>query len=158
MGMWLQPSWEWASSKGINFSPVIVDISARIYNKTFCTWYRQRSHPQQRIKHATINRRCFTSCYSRSAVSHWRGYLWNLLSYGCGRSGDGGEVLGVSRRHRHGANDAISLRVLMGKSYALLRMRTLSISNAEGSLWSAARTNVVFTNSYVDNNSSLVSD
>jgi hypothetical protein len=38
---------------------------------------------------------------------------------------------GVSRGHRHGAQDAISLRVLMGKCYALLRIRPLSISCAE---------------------------
>jgi hypothetical protein len=32
---------------------------------------------------------------------------------------------------RHSAQDAISLRILMGKCYAFLRMRPLSISNAE---------------------------
>jgi hypothetical protein len=40
----------------------------------------------------------------------------------------------VSRGHEHGAQDAISLRVLMGKCCALLRMRPLSISCAEGSV------------------------
>jgi hypothetical protein len=56
----------------------------------------------------------------------------SLLSDGCGCSGHGGEVHGVSRGHKHGAQDAISLRVLIGKCYALLRMKTLSISCAEG--------------------------
>jgi hypothetical protein len=68
----------------------------------------------------------------------WRGFpvghLGNLLSYGCGCSGHGGEVHGVARGHRRGARDAISLRVLMGKCYALLRMRPLSISWAECSV------------------------
>jgi hypothetical protein len=42
------------------------------------------------------------------------------------------KFMGVSGRYRHGFQDAISLRCLMGKCYALLRMRTLSISYAEG--------------------------
>jgi hypothetical protein len=57
-----------------------------------------------------------------------------LLSYGCGCSQYGGEVHGVARGHRRGARDAISLRVLMGKCYAFLRMRPLSISWAECSV------------------------
>jgi hypothetical protein len=44
------------------------------------------------------------------------------------------EVHEVARRHRRGARDAISLRVLMGKCYALLRLRPLSISWAECSV------------------------
>jgi hypothetical protein len=51
----------------------------------------------------------------------WRGHLRTSLSYGCGCSEDGGEVPEVSRRYRHGAQDAISLRVLMGKCCAMLR-------------------------------------
>jgi hypothetical protein len=39
---------------------------------------------------------------------------------------------GVAQGHRLGAQDAISLRVLMGKCYALLRKRPLSASWAEG--------------------------
>jgi hypothetical protein len=63
-----------------------------------------------------------------------RGHLGTILSFGCGCSGDGCEVHGVSRRYRHGAQDAISLRVLMRKCYVLLSMRPLSISYAEGFL------------------------
>jgi hypothetical protein len=62
-------------------------------------------------------------CVAR--FSRWIGQLETLLRYCCGCSGDGGEVHGVSRRHRHGAQDEISLRVLMGKLHALLRMSTL---------------------------------
>jgi hypothetical protein len=58
--------------------------------------------------------------------------LGTLLSYGCGCSGHGGEVHGVARGLRRDARDAISLRVLMWKFYALLRMRPQSISWAEG--------------------------
>jgi hypothetical protein len=39
-----------------------------------------------------------------------------------------------SDRHGHGTQDTIFLRALMGKYYALLRMRPLSISCAEGFL------------------------
>jgi hypothetical protein len=67
-----------------------------------------------------------------SRFPRWIGHLGTLPSYGCGWSLDGGEVHGVSIRHRRGAQDAVSLRVLMGKCYALLRMITLSISYAEG--------------------------
>jgi hypothetical protein len=55
-----------------------------------------------------------------------------ILNFGCGCPGHGGEVHGVSRVRRHGAQDAFSLRDLMGKCYALLRMRPLSLSCAEG--------------------------
>jgi hypothetical protein len=65
---------------------------------------------------ATINKRSFTSCWSRGAVSSLeRPHLGIILRYGCGCSGDGEEVLRVSQRCRHVAQDAISLRVLMGK-------------------------------------------
>jgi hypothetical protein len=53
----------------------------------------------------------------------WRCFpveVGTLLSSGCGCSGHGGEVRGVSRGHRRGAQDAISLRALMGECYALL--------------------------------------
>jgi hypothetical protein len=64
----------------------------------------------------------------------WRGHLRTLLSYGRGCSGRGGEVHRVARGHRRGARDAISLRVLMGKCYAMIRMRPLLISCAECSV------------------------
>jgi hypothetical protein len=63
---------------------------------------------------------------SRGAVSGWRGHRGTLLSYGCGCSGDGGEFHGVSKRHIHGAQDAISLRVLIyPRRYSLWRRRQL---------------------------------
>jgi hypothetical protein len=34
---------------------VIIDLSARNYNRTFCPWYRQRSHPKKRTKHSHEN-------------------------------------------------------------------------------------------------------
>jgi hypothetical protein len=66
--------------------------------------------------------------------SCWRGHLGASQSYGCGCSGHDGEVHEVSQGHRHGAKDAIYLGALMGKFYALLRMRPLSIYCAEGFL------------------------
>jgi hypothetical protein len=60
--------------------------------------------------------------------------LRTLLSDGYGCSGHGGEVYGVARGHRRSARDAISLSVLMGKCYALLRMRPLLNSWAEYSV------------------------
>jgi hypothetical protein len=36
---------------------VIIDFSARNYNRTFCAWYRQRSHPWQRITECGVRLR-----------------------------------------------------------------------------------------------------
>jgi hypothetical protein len=61
----------------------------------------------------------------------WRGFsvgeaTWEPYSVmAVAVSGHGGDVYGVARGHRRSARDAISLRVLMGKHYALLRMRPL---------------------------------
>jgi hypothetical protein len=67
-------------------------------------------------------------------------YRRSTLNGGCEQTASGwdGPRYGASwasqpvRSSRHGAQDAISLRVLMGNCYALLRMRPLSISWAEG--------------------------
>jgi hypothetical protein len=83
---------------------------------------------------ATMSRRYFIVVGRVARFSRWKGQLGTILSDGCGCSGHGGEVHGVSRGHRHGAQDAISLRILMGKCYALLRMNPLSISCAKGLL------------------------
>jgi hypothetical protein len=59
------------------------------------------AHAAQHIDHqlyvvskicAIMNKRCFTSCWSRGAVSCWRGHLGTLISYGCECSGHGCEV------------------------------------------------------------------
>jgi hypothetical protein len=99
-------------------------LSTTSISSTSCRRYSTR---------ATMNKSVFSRVVGRVArFSCWRGHLGTLLSYGCGCYGHGSEVHGVERGHRRGARDAISLRVLMGKCYALLRMRPLSISCAEG--------------------------
>jgi hypothetical protein len=71
-------------------------------------------------------------CWSRGADFLLERPPGNLTQIWLWMSGHGGEVNRVSRGHIHGPQDAISLRVLMGKCYALLRIRLLSIAFAEG--------------------------
>jgi hypothetical protein len=110
-------------------------MSLRIWPKPLSTTTISSTSCRRFSTRATMNKNCFTSFVGRLArFPCWRGHLRPLLSDGCGCSGHGGEIHGVSRGHRHGAQDAISLSVLMRKCCALLRMRTLSISCAKGLL------------------------
>jgi hypothetical protein len=113
--------------------------SVRIRNSTSLrSWLRP---PSTTTTSCTLYRRHWTRATMKKMFHEglvaWRGFpvgeaTWESYSFiDCGCSGDESEVLGVSRRYIHGAQDAKSLRVLMGNLYALLRMRTLSISYAE---------------------------
>jgi hypothetical protein len=96
------------------------DHELYVVSKIRDAWYNE----QEMFHELLVAWRCYT--LERPFWNHTQLWLW--------LSGDNGKVKGVSRRHRHGLRDAFSLRVLMGKCYALLRMRTLSISFAEGFL------------------------
>jgi hypothetical protein len=70
----------------------------------------------------------------------WRGHLETLLRYGCGYSGDGGEVHGVLKTIQTRSTTCDIFQMSRGEvlsvakdeiCHAVLRMRLLSISCAE---------------------------